>query len=72
VQQAVTILITGLFVIFDVAVESVLYYTLRSQRENYDLELISQEVELYGADELAAAQPTLDRLKFGMPARTQS
>lgn len=69
VQQAVTILVTGLFVIFDVAVESVLYYTLRSQRENYDLELISQEVELYGAEELEAAQPALDRLKFGVTAR---
>ena len=70
-QQVLTVLATGLFVIFDVAVESVLYFSLRCRRENYDLELISREVELYGAEELEAARPALERLQFSLPSTSE-
>jgi hypothetical protein len=52
IQLVLNTVIGGGLVILDVAVESILYFTLRCRREAYDLELMAREVELCTADEL--------------------
>jgi len=58
----------GLMVILDVALEAVLYFTFRCRREDYDLELVSREVELWDAEEVEMTTPAFDRYQFGRSA----
>ncbi len=65
VQTALASMMASGLVILDVAVETVLYYTLRCRREDYDLELMSKEVELCGAEELESVERSLESPRFG-------
>ena len=65
IQSALQSATGAMLVIFDVALESVLYFTCRCRREDYDLELVSREVELWGAEEIETAPPASGRFQFG-------
>lgn len=64
IQSIVYSISLGLLMIFDAAVESVLYFTLRCERENYDLDLQAREVELFGAEELETRTAAYDQFSF--------
>lgn len=59
-QMILNAMLTGGLVMLDVAVESVLYFTLRCRRENYDLELLAREVELCGVAELESRTAVIE------------
>ena len=63
-QTALQSTVAGFLIILDVAIEAVLYFTLRCRREDYDLELMSREVELWNAEEVESTAPSFDRDRF--------
>ncbi|MEZ6067876.1 MAG: hypothetical protein R3B90_19675 [Planctomycetaceae bacterium] len=51
---------------FEAPVELLLYFALRSRREDYDLEVMAREVELLGIDEIEVSEPAgLKGLRLG-------